>query len=180
MQNIKNRTKITNPRILELIKECVDNTKTMDFKLPRKIRFLQCEATRRAGLATYKDSTIVLSTFIYKETDEAIKSVIYHEIGHLIAGPLAHHGPVWQRVVNKMSQITGIKITRLYSDSDMPIHAEERKKAYKYIFRCKSCGCTCNYLRETVFTKTYDEKTLTGKPRWTCARCGGTFEKIKG
>ena len=180
IQNIKNRSAITNSHILDLIKECLDATKAMEFKIPRKIRFLECSAKRRAGLACYKDTTIVLSTFIYKEKDDALRSIIYHEIGHIVAGPLAKHGPVWQRIVNKMSKITGIKITRCYSDSDMPIHAEEKKKAWKYNFRCKKCGAELHYMKETEFCKTYnDVLPFSGRPRWTCTHCHGTFEKIK-
>ena len=134
MQNIKNRAIIKNPHIVELIQECVENTKTIGYAIPKNLRFLECKASRRAGLACYKDTTIVLSTFIYKESDDAIKSIIYHEIGHIVAGAYAHHGPLWQKVVDKISKATGIKITRCYSDADMPIHAEEKKLSWKYNF----------------------------------------------
>lgn len=178
MQNIKNRSIITNSRILLLIKECLDNTQAMGFKCPPNIRFLQCKAQRRAGLACHADSTIVLSSFIFKEKDEAIKSIIYHELGHIIAGPHAHHGPGWYKVVNKMSAVTGIKITRCYSEEDLPIHAEEKKKAWKFNFRCKGCGCMLHYYRRTDFVNTYNQILPSGNPRWTCTKCGGTFEKI--
>lgn len=178
--NIRNREQITNPHILNLIKECLDNTKKMGFAIPSNLRFLQCEAKRRAGVACYRDTTIVLSTFIFKEQDPAIKSIIYHEIGHIVAGPGAKHGPVWKKVVNKMTRTTGIKITRLYSDADMPIHAVEKQRFYKYIFKCKDCGCIVRYTKMTSFVKTYDQEIAPGRPRWTCSRCGSTFEKVQG
>lgn len=177
--NIRNRSQITNQHILTLIQECVKNTKAMGFSVPRNLRFLECKATRRAGLACYRDVTIVLSTFLYKETDTAIKSTIYHEIGHIVAGSLAGHGPLWQKVVNKMSKTTGIKITRCYSNADMPIHAQEVQTLWKYNFRCKGCGSQLHYLRKTDFVKTYNHTMSNGKPRWTCTRCGGTFELVK-
>ena len=178
VQNIRNREKITDRRILLLINECVENCKVMGFAIPKNIRFLQCKAIRRAGLACYRDNTIVLSTFIYKESDDAVRTIIYHEIGHLIAGSLAKHGPVWQKVVAKMSKATSLTITRCYSDADMPIHAEEKKKAWKYNFRCKGCGCELHYTRRTEFVNTYNEM-LGNKPRWTCTKCGHGFEMVK-
>ena len=178
IQNVRNRAKITNPHILALIKECVDNTKAMGFSLPVNIRFLECMAVKRAGVACYRDSTIVLSTFIYKEADTSIKSVIYHEIGHLVAGPYAKHGPVWQRVVNKMTKVTGIKITRCYSDADMPLHAAERQKSWKYNFRCLGCGCELHYTKRTTFVQTYNDM-IGDKHRWTCTHCGNHFEMVK-
>ena len=179
MQNIRNRSVITDARILSLIQECVAATNKMGFTVPKNLRFLECKASRRAGLACYRDTTIVLSTFIYKEDDLAVKSIILHEIGHIVAGAYAHHGPAWQRVVSKMTTVTGIKITRCYTDSDMPIHAEERKASWKYNFRCTGCGCELHYMRRTEFCDTYKDKLYNGKYRWTCTRCGGHFEKIK-
>lgn len=180
MQNVRNRAKITNQHVLSLIAECVSGTKEMGFKLPSKLKFLQCNAKRRAGLACYRDTVIVLSTFLFKESDNAIKTVIYHELGHIIAGPGTHHGPAWQRIVNHMSMVTALNITRCYSDSDLPVHAAEQKaKGYRYNFRCKGCGCELHYHKETKFVKTYDQiLSYNGQPRWTCTRCGGTFEKI--
>ena len=147
----------------------------MGFSVPANLRFLECNAVRRAGLASYVDTTIVLSTFLYKESDDAIKTVIYHEIGHIIAGSYAHHGPVWQKVVNKISKETGLSITRCYSDKDLPIHAEERKQHWIYNFHCQGCGCKLHYTRRTKFVDTYAEIMSNGKPRWTCSHCGNTF-----
>lgn len=176
--NIKNRSRITDPRILDLISECWDEVESLGFLIPSKLRFLQCRAARRAGLACYTDTTIVLSTFIYKESDDAIKTIIYHEIGHILAGPGTHHGPVWRRIVDKISKATGLTITRCYTNKDMPIHAEEKKKLYKFEFVCTGCGCHLHYMKATKFTKTYDEKIGDGY-RWTCRGCGGHFVSVK-
>lgn len=179
-QNIKNRATITDPHILQLIQECVTGTKSMGFELPDSLRFLERKnAARVAGTAYCGQKIIVLSKFIYKEKDDTIRSVIYHELGHIIAGPLAKHGPVWKKVVAKMANVTGIKITRVYTPEAMPVHAEEKAKACKFIFRCEKCGALVYRHKRSRFTDTYNELNSLGRPRWTCVKCGGTFEKIK-
>lgn len=177
-RTMRQHAPITEPRILGLINECKAKITSIGFIIPANIKFFQCKAFRRAGLARYVDNSVILSTFIYKEKDDAIKAIIYHEIGHLIAGPRAHHGPEWLKVVNKISRATGIKITRCYSDADLPVHAEEKKLAWKYNFRCKDCGSVIHLTRRTEFVRTYNEILPSGSPRWTCARCGGTFELL--
>lgn len=179
-QNIRNRTAITEPRILTLIEECVTNTKNMGFAIPESLRFLERKNAKRvAGTAHHNPKIIALSRFIYKEKDDAIKAVIYHELAHIIAGPGVHHGPVWKNIANKMTKVTGIKITRLYDDEDMPVHTAEVSSLWKHVFRCKKCGSTVHYFRTTAFCKTFDQLLPSGKPRWTCTKCGSTFEKIK-
>ena len=179
-QNIRNRTAITEPRILKLIQECVTGTKSMGFELPNSLRFLERKnASRVAGTAYCNQRVVVLSKFIYKEKDDTIKSVIYHELGHIIAGPLAKHGPIWKKVVAKMSNVTGIKIARVYTPESMPVHAEEKANACRFIFRCKGCGALIFRYKRSRFTDTYDTLNSSGKPRWTCTKCGSTFERIK-
>ena len=180
IQKTRNKQAITNPHILELIQECVTNTKDMGFSLPSSLRFAERKnAKGLVGTASCVKKVIVLSNFIYKEKDDTIKSVIYHELGHIIAGAGAHHGPVWKKVVNKMTEVTGIKISRLYNDEMMPVHAAEKANIAKFIFRCKKCGGIVYYYKRARFTDTYDELNKLGNPRWTCTHCGGTFEKIK-
>ena len=177
MKNIRNRKEISNPHIKRLIKDCLDTVKGIGFTVPDNLRFLECKAERRAGLACYTDTTIVLSTFIYKEDDAIVKTTILHEIAHILAGPGTHHGPVWQSIVKTINACTGYKITRCYKDSDMPIHASEKKeRTYKFFFTCRGCGCKLRYMRETEFTRTYDEIMDNGKPRWTCRHCHNTFQ----
>ena len=177
-QNIRNRMPITNPHALNLIRECKQVCEDLGFKVPKNLRFMQCEAKRRAGLACHDDKVIVLSSFVFKESDEAIKNTILHEMGHIIAGPGIKHGPVWQRIVEKMNQATGLHITRCYDDSEMPVHAAAIAKAYKYKFACEQCGQQLKYVKRSKFVDTYNEILPTGAPRWTCAVCGGTFKKI--
>ena len=178
MKNTRNRKKITDKHILELIQECKDKCTELGYVLPTNLRFLQCKAVRRAGLACHPDKTIVLSDFLFKEDDKAIKTTILHEIGHIIAGPYAKHGPVWQKIVRKISLATGLNITRCYNDADMPVHATAVAQSYKYNFICNGCGCQVHYTRMTSFVTTYNETMSNGKPRWTCRHCGGTFAKI--
>ena len=181
-QNIRNRAAITDPRILGLIQECVTNTENMGFEVPTMLRFLERKnAVHTAGTAHHRQKLIVLSSYIYKESDDSIKSVIYHELGHIIAGPLAKHGPIWKKIVGKMTEVTGIKISRTYdTEKDMPIHAAELRGLWKHVFRCKGCGVEFHFVKETKFCRTYNQLTPSGKPMWTCKKCGsGSFEKIK-
>lgn len=179
IQNIRNRSLITNTHIQELIQECLSNVRDLNFVVPANLRFLECKAKHRAGLACYSDSTIILSSFIYKENDDAIRTVIYHEIGHIIAGPGVHHGPGWQKIVNKIGSAVGLSITRCYKLDDMPVHKVEIKSQWKYNFRCKKCGCELHYTKRTEFVNTYNQIMASGKPRWTCRQCGSTFELVK-
>ena len=178
VKNIRNRSKVTNPHIKLLIKECLDQTQALGYYVPAKLRFLECKAKRRAGLACYTDTTIVLSTFIYKEKDIAIKSVIYHEIAHIVAGPGTGHGSVWKHITKKISRVTGVPITVKYSDKDMPVAAESKKYFYRYYFYCTTCGAVIRRMKETEFVKTYNQKLANGQPRWTCSNCHGVFEKF--
>ena len=179
VQNIRNRAQIRDQRILDLIATCKSTVTKLGFTIPKKLRFLSCKADHRAGLACYTDTTIVLSTFIFKESDEAICKIIYHEIGHIIAGPGVHHGPAWKKIVNKIGRATNLTIKRCYSAEDLPIHCKEARSASKYTFVCKGCGSEIHYNRRTEFVNTYNEIMFNGKPRWTCRSCGGTFELKK-
>lgn len=184
-KTLRGRSIITDQRILGLITECVRETKEMGYALPSNLVFLECNAQSRAGQATIRadgSRYVTLSLFLYKEPEVTIKSVIYHELAHIIAGIRAKHGPVWKQVARKMSLKTGIAITRTWSEEDCPIHAEERKatkkQAKKYIFRCKGCGAMVRYSRRTVFVKTYDEMITPSKPRWFCTKCHSMFEMV--
>lgn len=178
MKNVRNRQPITDQHVLDLITECKNICAGLNYSLPGNLKFLQCKAFRRAGLACHADKTIVLSSFLFKESDNAIKTTILHEMGHIIAGPGVKHGPGWQKIVRKINASTGLHITRCYSDEDMPIHATAVAKSYKYTFQCRGCGLQLKYTRRSRFVDTYDEILYSGKPRWTCSHCGGTFAKI--
>lgn len=180
IQNIRNRAEIKDPHVLALIKECVGKMKDLGYHVPTKLRFLQCKAKERAGLACYRDITIVLSTFIFEEEDNYVKQVIYHELGHIVAGPNTHHGPVWKTIMRKIEKATNLTLERCYSPDQMPKHsAAKKQKEPKYRFRCTKCGKEIFRDRLVKFVKTYDEKLPNGKPRWTCTHCGGSFEMIK-
>ena len=180
VQNIRNRKPITDARALKLIAECIEGVKALGYNVP-EIRFLQCKATRRAGLACHGDKTIVLSSWLFNESDKSAKRTIFHEIAHIVAGPGVKHGPGWQSIVRKINKTYDQNISRLYSDADMPVHAAARKQLnYKYIFVCEGCGCELHYRKATKFTRTYDEKLYNGSPRWTCTKCGHAFKLVKG
>lgn len=180
MQIAKNRHTITNSHILDLIQECKESVQRIGYHFPSDIRFLECKAKKRAGQASYTKKTIVLSTFIYKESDANIKNVILHEMAHHIAGPGTHHGPVWQGIAKTLNKALGCTITRCYSKATMPVHMEELKTQpvqrktpeTKWLFQCQGCGTILRYRKKTKFVSTYNEILPTGKRRWTCSRCG--------
>ncbi len=180
----RNRYSITDQRVLMLIGTCVGNMEEWGFKLPPKITWYSSKCSKRLGQAAYKDNSITLSSFLFKETkDDNIKNTIYHELCHLVAGPGTHHGPAWQKVAKLVTQKSGLEITRLAKSEDYDyFKSEEYHNKHKYCFRCKGCGAEVHYQKRTQFVNTYSD-TFTDskgvkKPRWTCSKCGGTFEKI--
>lgn len=181
----RNRYAIKDIRILKLINECTTNVQIWGFKLPKEITWYSAQCNNRLGLANYRTNSITLSTFLFKETDDNnIRNTIYHELGHLIAGPKAHHGYEWKKVVKVISDKTGLIISRLAKTSDYEyFQSTDYQDKYKYIFKCKHCGCTLRYQKHTNFVDTYNDTYVdtkgNKKPRWTCSCCGGTFERIK-
>lgn len=183
IQNVRNRKPITDKRVLGLIQSCIQCCKELGYEVPNNLKFKKCKATQRAGLACYGDCTIVLSDFLWKESDKSIQEIIYHEIAHIIAGKGVHHGPAWQKIVNKINKANNMNISRLWGKENLPVHYAEihslNYSGYKYSFRCTTCGQIIRFHRATKFTKSYDQYLGDHRPRWTCARCGGIFEKIK-
>lgn len=184
MAQTRNRYAINNQRILKLIRQCTQDVQDWGFKLPKEITWYSASCKRRLGLASYTNNSITLSQFLFNESnDDNIKNTIYHELAHLIAGPHTHHGPAWQRVANEISTRSGLVISRLAHSEDYEyFQSQDYKDLYKYVFKCKQCGCTVKYQKRTRFVDTYnDTYTIKGveKPRWTCSCCGGTFQRIK-
>lgn len=184
--DVRNRFMISNPRVLRIINECTHNMTKWGFKLPSHISWYSCNCKNRLGLANYRMGSITLSEFLFKESkDENIMHTVYHELGHLAAGPGAGHGPKWKAIMSRVKQETGLEIKRLASTANYEyFKSEEHKKHYKYFFKCKKCGCTIKYEKHTKFVDTYNDTYIaadgTRKPKWVCSHCGGTFEQIKG
>lgn len=108
-------------------------------------------ARTRAGLCNYRLQRITLSKhFVMLNPEDEVAACILHEIGHVLAGPHAGHGPSWARAVRSI----GGNPQRLHK-ADMPDDAP-------YYAICKDCGfrhqmrrltaaarrgkwCKCNY-----------------------------------
>lgn len=62
-------------------------------------RFRFNNRRRAAGICSYKNKTVELSLPLTLLSNvEDVTDTILHEIAHALAGPLAGHGPVWQRI----------------------------------------------------------------------------------
>ncbi len=85
-------------------------------------------ATRRFGLTNYTTRTISLSAPLsVLNPEEQVADTILHEIGHVLAGPRAGHGPEWKAI---MRTLGGRPIQ--YGNGVSP---ERRYTAY-----CDHCG----------------------------------------
>lgn len=100
---------------------------------------------------------------------DMIDQTIYHELAHAILPSTEHHGYRWQQVARKITQETGLQITRL---TNTTVLGDEYVMKFKHVYRCPKCGKLVGKAR---------------RPRWDlgymiCAShrgCGVTYEKIK-
>ena len=182
---------IKDQRVLKLIDECISiyqdaGYDIADFQLRWPLSFIQstgsvntfgnCSYPKYEGATTY----ITLNSYMFEESDEAIKSTILHELAHYVnnCDQLDHniiyfnlnghllgnrnkydkslhgpHGRAWKYIANVISNKTGIDINR--TDS-YDLHTNVGKAAeekYKYIVTCQNCGNTMKYMKKTDFVK---------------------------
>ncbi len=90
---------------------------------------------------------------------------------------LAGHGPEWQRIMKRISAITGQSYQRLADAESSDNFRKASASKYKYFFKCPNCGSKLQYTRATDFTKTFDKKDANGQPCWWCTRCRKTTGK---
>jgi len=70
------------------------------------------------GVCKYGPRTIELSTFfVERNTDEAIRDTLLHEIAHAVAGRGAGHGPPWKAMCLRV----GARPERLSFEAVMPL-----------------------------------------------------------
>ncbi len=85
---------------------------------------------RAFGLCNYSTCTIYLSAVLTELNGEAeVQDTLLHEIAHVLAGPKAGHGPVWQKV----ARAVGAKPKRCYSAGEV------RQPSSRYLLVCSSC-----------------------------------------
>lgn len=185
---VKKETKtwktLTDDRVIGIINKCIEEVTEMGYKVPEGIKFKTFKSVKTFGICSYREHALVLNEQLLKEDENCIRNTVMHELAHFIAGSKAKHGPEWKKVANRISVETGLNISRTNSFETHPEVAKYREENIKYKFKCRGCGCTLKYTKKTEFVRTYADtfETFSGekKPRWTCSRCGNTFEMVKG
>lgn len=82
----------------------------------------------------------------YSETDMGLINTIIHEILHTCPR-CGNHGSVWKSYASKIYNRFGYNIKRTSSCEEKG--AKENEDKYKYIIKCKDCGCEWKYMRFT-------------------------------
>jgi predicted SprT family Zn-dependent metalloprotease len=102
------------------------------------------------GLCRYGPKVIELSRFfVEKNSLEAVRETLLHEIAHALAGRAAGHGPLWKAICLRI----GAKPERLDYEVAMPVG--------RWRATCRGCGMTHDKHRKP--------KHMRG---WFCQRCG--------
>lgn len=201
---------ITEKNILSVIYACINTLKDMGYNIGSDIYFLWGDSPRVFGemqFPKYEGGyfSLVLNKHMLNDSEDSLKSIIYHELAHYICykeqfddGVLywiddkvyhkkdydkveeSTHGKRWKRIANNISGKTGVKISitdSFDSHKDMEKYAEEK---YKYIIRCKNCGQEYKYAKQTTFVKDPNVKLANGEYRYYCTKCkaAGQFEKV--
>lgn len=185
-----NREGIKDQRIWKLIEECLDIYQEAgydieDFKTRWPLNFIQstgavntfgtCSWPQYEGGASY----ITLNSYMFNESDEAIKSTILHELAHyvnncsmlddgivyfsygILKGRKGYynksmhgsHGSNWKAIASVISNKTGINIQRTDSYSLHTGVGAKAEEKYKYTVTCPECGSTMKYMKKTDFVK---------------------------
>lgn len=98
---------IANERVRAAVTKCMLNMKTWGFKLPANLVWTEESSRAWLGLTKFTHPCIILNEKLYQQTDPMIDIVIYHELGHLIAGAAAGHSGRWKEVMNEIHEHTG-------------------------------------------------------------------------
>jgi predicted SprT family Zn-dependent metalloprotease len=111
---------------------------------------------RDMGLCRYGPKVIELSVhFVVRNSSQAIRDTLLHEIAHALVGPGHGHDAAWKRICREV----GAKPERVSFEVDMP---DGRWQA-----RCACCGM--------VHHKHRKPKRMIG---WFCVHCGPTLGKL--
>lgn len=208
-ESLRGKNSISDNEVLDLIDECMEICEKAGYHID-DLQLAEGQNFGTYGQFTFPKNpetgggTLTLNSYTYKGDRNELKNTILHELAHYIDfweqfdegiiffnrscgkyqtrrdNKFKPHGPRWKAIAAKLSRIGGVNIQRT---GDVPIINDEgksRKDVAKYVFKCEKCGSEISYMRSSKFTQTYNEIMKNGKPRWTCARCGGKFVKIRG
>lgn len=197
---------ISNSRINNLYRECVDDLRRIGYQIDDDIRVDEMSTTSRLGDMTpvpddFGMYRLRLSKYLYDETDDVIKDTILHELAHYLVGKKAlqsgvferdkfgewkiwshdrsrwlGHGTEWKKIINYANMRLGTNLERL-GDSEIFRKASEEK--VKYFVTCKHCGQVLPYTRMTKFVKDPNAiNPITKNYIWACGNChmSGQFE----
>ena len=126
-----------------------------------KNRFGQC---KRNNLLNRYELNFNHLIFADEADDDAVMSVIIHEILHTCKDCMTHKGE-WKRLANIVNANTKYNITRCDSYENFGIEKPKREKKHNYVFVCEKCGHVFIRERASKFTRNYHY--------YRCGGCGG-------
>lgn len=130
---------------------------------PKK-RLGVCRAEKRQGKAI--SYTIELSEILLKCDEQAICTVIAHELLHTCPGCL-NHGKKWKSYGRKVQEHTGYVITTTANYRDLGLPEQDREEKSKYIIECPVCGY--------VYSRKRMCPLLKNPERYKCGKCGANL-----
>ena len=106
--------------------------------------------------------SILLSDYILDCDDEKIRSVIVHEVGHMVA-PGEHHGYLWHVRTNRLGAKWGYTASRLEKDEQLNAAMTAARKAvksleYKYELVCPKCNKVCSQYKSMCTAVKYPSR----------------------
>lgn len=124
------------------------------------------------GVTIFGDNSITLNEKLFSSNPMLLKQTIYHEMAHLIAGYEVNHGKDWTKLVNKINEREGTKISAYTDPTDMdPAWEADQAEKAKHIYRCRGCGKFYFVNRENDFTRRYKQENALGEKLYRCSNC---------
>lgn len=182
---------VTDEHILSVFNSCIKDMIDMDMmptQIKNKVKLTQAPSTKWLGLATFNTCRVSISSYALKINDNEMKSIFYHELAHLSANikdPGCGHTGLWKKYAEKITNITGIPVTRLtkITGEGAEIYRQARKQkksknTKEYKFECTHCGAKVIKKKACRFTKEYSWFNTDGTPHWCCRNCLNKEKKL--
>lgn len=137
----------------------------------KSIRSLGTCWSRKNPDGTYHIS-ILLSDYILGCEDDKVRSVIVHEVGHMVA-PGEKHGYLWYVRTNRLGAKWGYTASRLEQDETLngamyAARAAVNKNPFRYELVCPKCNTVCGRYRSMC-------DAVKRPYRWNHKTCGTTL-----